>query len=199
MNVPGLYVPRDSVVHRLPAGAKLVLLAAGCLAVAWLRTPAPAALGLAVVLGLYAVARLPARSPLDQARPVAVIVAAVFVAQVLIAGWSAAVVIAVNLVTVVLLAALLTVTTRTGDIVDAVARAVGPLRRFGVDPDSVGLVVGLGVRSVAVVAGLAHEVREAQVARGGSRNPVAFLVPLVLRTIRYADRLAEAMVARGVD
>jgi biotin transport system permease protein len=42
-------------------------------------------------------------------------------------------------------------------------------------------------------------VREAQVARGASRNPLALAVPVVIRTLRAADALGEALTARGVD
>nr|WP_284287061.1 energy-coupling factor transporter transmembrane component T [Angustibacter aerolatus] len=57
----------------------------------------------------------------------------------------------------------------------------------------------LTVRAVPVVAGLLDDVRDARRARGLERSPRALLVPLVVRTVRYADRLGEALVARGVD
>jgi biotin transport system permease protein len=63
----------------------------------------------------------------------------------------------------------------------------------------VGLLVALGIRSVAVIIELAREVRQAQLARGASSSPLAFIVPLVVRSLRHADRLAEALVARGVE
>ncbi len=50
-----------------------------------------------------------------------------------------------------------------------------------------------------VVVGLAEEVREAQRARGLGASPRAFAVPLVVRTLRHADALGEALAARGVD
>jgi biotin transport system permease protein len=42
-------------------------------------------------------------------------------------------------------------------------------------------------------------VRHAQVARGATASPTAFVVPLVVRSLRHADRLADALVARGID
>jgi biotin transport system permease protein len=99
----------------------------------------------------------------------------------------------------VLLAALVTLTTRTTDMVDAVIRALGPLRRLGVDPERVGLLLSLGIRSVPVVVGLAEEVRDAQRARGLTASPRAFAVPLIVRSLRHADALGDALVARGID
>jgi biotin transport system permease protein len=52
---------------------------------------------------------------------------------------------------------------------------------------------------VPVLTGLAAEVRQARRARGAGRSVRAFAVPLVIRTVRYADRLGEALIARGVD
>jgi biotin transport system permease protein len=46
---------------------------------------------------------------------------------------------------------------------------------------------------------IAHEVRDAQRARGASASPAAYVLPIVLRALRHADRQAEALVARGLD
>jgi biotin transport system permease protein len=73
------------------------------------------------------------------------------------------------------------------------------LRRVGVDPERIGLLLALGVRCVPVVVGLAEQVRDAQRARGLGASPRAFAVPLIVRSLRHADALGEALVARGVE
>jgi biotin transport system permease protein len=50
-----------------------------------------------------------------------------------------------------------------------------------------------------VLERLAAEVREARAARGAERSVRAFAVPLVIRALQHADRLGEALAARGVD
>jgi biotin transport system permease protein len=52
---------------------------------------------------------------------------------------------------------------------------------------------------VPVVVGIAEEVRDAQRARGLRGSPRAYAVPLVIRALRHADALGEALAARGVD
>jgi len=99
----------------------------------------------------------------------------------------------------VLLAASVTLTTRTSELVDALVGACRPLRALRVDPERVGLMVALGIRCVPVVIGLAEEVRDAQRARGLVASPRAFAVPLIVRSLRHADTLGEALVARGLD
>ena len=117
----------------------------------------------------------------------------------LVTGWQRAFVVVGVICALVLLAGLVTLTTRTTDLVDAVVAASRPLRFLGVDPERVGLLLTLGVRCVPVVVGLAEQVREAQLARGLSSSPRAFAVPLLVRSLRHADALGEALVARGVD
>ncbi|CCH77702.1 conserved membrane hypothetical protein [Nostocoides japonicum T1-X7] len=199
MSMLAIYLPTGSVVHRLPAGVKLGGLVAGCVALLLVRQPWQTAAAGVVLAALYALARIPWRTAWSQARPMLVFAAVLLVFQWVVVGWERAVVIVGGLVVAVLLAGLVTLTTRTVDLVDAIVWASRPLARVGVDPERVGLLLALGIRSVAVVADLAREVRQAQLARGGQRSAVAFVVPLVNRTLRHADRLADALVARGVD
>lgn len=199
MSTASVYVPRDSPVHRLRAGRKLLVLAAVAAASALVREPWQVGVLLGLALALYAVARLPGRTALAQVRPVLWLLVALGVFQWLVDGWARAVVVVGVLLALVLLAALVSLTTRTSDIVDVVVRLCAPLRRWGVEPERVGLLVALGIRSVPVVVELARQVRDAQRARGLTASPVAFAVPLVVHSLRHADRLGEALVARGVE
>lgn len=199
MSALAVYVPRDSLVHRLPAGTKLLLLVLAAIGVLALRQPWQVAVVLAVTALLYAMARIPWRTALEQVRPLLWFLLALGLFQVVVAGWERAAVVVGGMLTLVLLATLVSLTTRTTAMVDVVVRWLGPLRGVGVDPERVGLLVALGIRSVAVIIELAREVRQAQLARGASSSPLAFIVPLVVRSLRHADRLAEALVARGVE
>lgn len=194
-----LFLPGTSVVHRIGAGTKLlVLLMAGVALAVW-RTPWQVALALTLVVVGYAVARLPLRVLLRQVLGLAWIAVPLLAFQWVFASWQTGVGVVGSFVTLVLLAGLVTLTTRTTAMVDIVVRACGWLRRFGVEPERVGLMLALGIRSVHVVIGLADEVREAQHARGLRASPRAFAVPLIVRSLRHADRLGEALSARGVD
>ncbi len=199
MSTFAVYLPGDSVLHRMPAGAKLVGLATVAMLSVLLRQPWQVAVLLVAVVVLYAVARIPWRTALGQARPIAWFAAGLAVFQLVVSGWERAVLVVGGLLGLVLLAALVSLTTRTTAIVDAVVVGAGPLRRVGADPERLGLLVALAVRAVPVVIDLAREVREAQLARGAAASPTAFVVPLVVRSLRHADHLADALVARGID
>ncbi len=199
MSSLGLYLPGGSPLHRMPAGAKLVLLLLAGAASVFLDHPWQAALAVVLSLAAYRLAGLSLGLALRQVRPLLWVVGIVAVFHVVVDGWERAAVFAGAIVSLVLLAALVTLTTRTTDMVDAVVRALGPLRRVGVDPERVGLLLSLGIRSVPVVVGLAEEVRDAQRARGLTASPRAFAVPLIVRSLRHADALGDALVARGAD
>ncbi|WP_311878706.1 energy-coupling factor transporter transmembrane component T family protein [Microbacterium forte] len=96
-----------------------------------------------------------------------------------------------------LLAALLTITTRMGDLLAVLHRMLRPLRRLGVDADAVAMTISLTLTMIPVVAGFAHAVREAQRARG-VRPGLRTTVPLMVRTLRHADEVGDALAARGL-
>jgi biotin transport system permease protein len=199
VNPLGLYVPGTSVVHRAPAGAKLVaMLAAGVLSV-FLHRPWEVGTALGIVLLGYLGAGLSPRVVAGQLRPLLWIGACTAVFHLVVNGPERALVVVGVLTALVLLAALVTLTTRTTDLVDALVAACRPLRVVGVDPERIGLMVALGIRCVPVVVGLAEEVREAQRARGLAASPRAFAVPLLVRSLRHADALGEALMARGLE
>lgn len=195
----GMYVPGTSLLHKASAGVKLVALAVLLLVLAVERTPVGVGIMAAVTVLLAAVSGVGGRALLAQLRPLLWVVVVLGALQVWLSGPVAALVVVGSLVVATGLAALLTLTTPVQDILDAVVAAIGPLRRFGVDPERVALVLALTIRSIPVIAALAAEVSQARKARGAERSLRAFAVPLVIRTIRHADRLGEALAARGLD
>lgn len=203
MQALGLYQPGDSVLHRLPAGLKLtalLLLGAGSF---WLDQAWQGGVAVAVALVLYAVAGIGPRLVWTQVRPLLMVLLVLGVFHALASGIQRAALVLSVILALVLLAGLVTLTTRTTELVDTVSRAAGPLRRplrwVGLDPERVGLLLALSIRAVPVVAGLAAEVRDAQRARGLETDVRAFAVPLIVRSLRHADTVSEALVARGLD
>lgn len=195
----GAYLPGTSPLHRAPAWAKLTGLTTLLVLLAALRSVAAVTIALALIVALAALGQVGPRPLLAQIRPVLWFAVAVGAFQWWAAGPVTSATVTGSLVLAVAAAGLVTLTTRTQDLLDAVIGALRPLRRFGVDPQRAGLVLALAVRSVPVMTDLARQVHEARVARGLSRSPRALVVPLVIRAVRHADRLGEALAARGVD
>ena len=195
----GIYVAGDSAVHRARPGVKLAVLLAATtallLAARWEVVTAGAlivvAVGLWAGLGLRGLGRL--------VWPLRWIVVVLTPVQAWLAGWERAYVVVGWLVVAVTAASLVSATTRVADMTDAIVRIVAPARRIGIDPERVGLVIALAIRSVPVLLDGLRVVREARQARGMRLTPDTLLTPLVVRAVRHADRVGEALAARGID
>lgn len=200
MTAHSLYLPRATAVHRLSPRVKLLALAlaeTGVLVA--VHSPLTAAAATGVTTVLFAVARVPFRIAWRHLRMVLALALVVGIAQSFSLGPRPAAVLAAQILLCVALATLVTLTTRTTELLDAVEGWCAPLRRVGVDPARLALVLALAIRSVPVVASLAGEIREAHRARGAPLSAVGLAVPLVVRTLRHAEQLGEALIARGVD
>ncbi|MBW0270218.1 cobalt ABC transporter [Nocardia sp. MH4] len=196
----GLYSPGDSPLHRLPAGVKLALLVAAIVAMTvFVRGPLGVGGLVLVIVCLFALARISWRVALAQLRPVLWMTLIIGAFQLLTTSPTRAVVVCGVLLASVALAALVTVTTRVTDMLDALTRALGPLRRVGVDPERVGLLLALAIRCVPLLAQIVHDVAEARRARGVSWSATALVTPVLVRALRTADAMGEALAARGVD
>lgn len=198
MNPLGLYEPGTSPLHRVPAGVKFLALLA--LAVLIFVFAAPTPLGVlagAVLLG-YLVARVSPGRCWRLARFLVPLLAVIFALQWWLLGLDQAIVVTLRLFAALAAANLFTLTTRVDDMVGAVERGLRPLRRFGVRPERAGLLVGLTMQAIAVLSTIAAETREAQRARDADRSVSAFAIPFLVRTLRHADELGEALAARGV-
>ena len=186
-----------SVLHRLPVGLKLLgLLTAGStlfLVVDWRW------LGVfcVAVLLLYAVAGIGWRVIWLRLRPLVLVLAVLFAAQLLLDDARHAVAMVLRFAGLILLATLVSLTSRTSDMVAALERVLLPLARFGIDPAQISLVISLALRFIPVLGERVTQIREAQRARGLERNILALAVPLLLHCLRMADAVADAIDARS--
>ena len=199
-----LYVPTGSVVHRTPAGAKLLALAGLSVLVFALPTlPVVVSALLGVVALGIGVARLPAAVLLRQARAVLWWLVALFVVHALVTDALTGALTVLRLLTLVLAAAVVTATTRVTAMVAVVERVCRPLQWLGVRPARVGLVIAMALRFIPLISEGAERIREAQAARGGSarglRRLRTTLVPLLVQVLQMASTVSEALDARGAD
>lgn len=191
----GIYVPGSSLVHRAPIGVKLACLLVGTSALLLLRSPLAVGVGAVVVIGGYALARIPGRIAVAQAWPLRWFVLVLIPLQAWLAGWIAAIVVVGTMLIAVLLAALVTLTTTTTDLLAWTDRVL----RHVPGGAMISLILILTLRAIAVLARLLEESREARLARGATWSSRALVTPVVVRSIGYAHGLGEALMARGLD
>lgn len=190
------HVGRDAFLQRLPAGLKLlVMCAAGAglffvTALPWLA----AAVLLAWGLTYWAAGRLRFLwRPLRNMLPVIVLLG-LFTgwAQGAVAGWAAV----LRILALFGLGLALMLSTRSGDLLSALERALMPLQRLGLlDASRVALACALVLRFVPEIARAWQEIGEAQAARGGG-NVLQRIEPLLARMLRQAEAIAQAVDAR---
>ncbi len=195
----GLYQPGTSMLHRMPAGGKLLVMLLAIVGIVLLNAPwqlGVAALG--VVAG-FALARIPARVACSQLWPMRWFLLFIAIFQVIFTGWERALMTCGTLLLTVAIAALITLTTRVTEMLDVCQRLLRPLRRFGVDPDRAGLVLALTIRCIPLMVEIVGAVSQARKARGAGFSLRALVVPSVVRALRRADAIGDALTARGVD
>lgn len=122
-----------------------------------------------------------------------------FTVQLYISDLMTAIAIILRFATLVLLAALVTATTRVSEMLAAIERGLTPLRHLGISPKRAGMTLSLALRFLPLMRTIAEDVRDAQAARGGERNLFALLLPTLVRALRTADEVADALDARGFD
>ena len=195
----GLYIDRDSAIHALAPGVKMLALALSALALIAVDDWRVLAAILAAVLGLFAVARLPAREVVAQLRPVLFLGLFFFVIHWLLVSWQS------GLVTVLRFTILVSLAVRdhADDPGVGHGRCAGkrppPLRVIGVNPAKISLMISLAIRFVPLLVDLVREIQAAQRSRGLERSVTAVAVPLIVKTLRMASVLTDAIEARGYD
>lgn len=195
-----LYRPGHSWLHRIPAGPKLLAVMALALAISL----APAnrwvlASAVVVVVGCYLSSGLGVREIGLQVYRLRWLMLFILAAQIFFLPGLTVAANIVRVATVILLANLVTLTTRTEAIIDAIERALAPLRGIGVNPGRVALMLSLTITTIPVITGFAAQIREAQRARGVPVAPLTFVVPLLIMALKHSDDLADALTARGID
>jgi biotin transport system permease protein len=194
----GRYLPGGGWLHRLPAGWKLIGVAALSLLVLVFRDPRVSTILIVAVLAIGLSARLPIREILAPVRRIWLIVVIIIGFHLIITdAWTAFRIVSTLLVCV-LTAGLLMLTSTVGQLLSVFEKLAAPMRIFGVRPQRVGLTATLMVRSLPFIADLAGVAADSARARGLERSLRARTVPLVLGTVKYATDTGRALDARGL-
>lgn len=152
-----------------------------------------------VLVALYVAARIPVRTALTQLRPALWMLLFIGGFQLLVAGWERAVLICGVLILSIGLAALMGLTTRISEMLDAITGFLTPLKRFGVNPERIALLLAMTIRCIPLMFDVITQVSEARKARGLNFSLRSFAVPVIVGTLMTADAMGEALAARGAD
>jgi energy-coupling factor transport system permease protein len=219
----GRYVPAESLLHRLDPRTKFVSTLAVMTAVLATQSFASLLLSFLLLAAAVALSGLPAGLVLRNLRPfVWLFLFTLLLHALLTPGrplwrvpWTDTVLtvegarlgafFSLRLAVVVLIAALLTLTTSPTELTDGLERLLGPLRRFGFPAHELAMMITIALRFIPVLVEEAERLHKAQLARGAdfsggplrrARSLIPLLVPLFVSAFARADRLALAMESR---
>lgn len=194
----GLHQPGEGWLFRLGVGWKYLLMLTLSLPALIIQAWPVTLVALALTITLLASSGIGPARMLRIGWAMWLILGLLAAYQLVVLNPQAAVVVPGNLLLAVLAARLLTLTTPTPELLNALIVALRPIRFVGLNPERVALAVALMIRSIPYLLGLFDDARDAARARGAERNVVALLMPMVLGSVAHAERTGEALAARGL-
>ena len=200
-----LYLSRVTWLHRIPAEWKLVSLAIA--SVALLPTQSATVLMVATVLGIAGFLSLgrPGRRRLANLLRTAGLLAAfigLFQFVVVVGELGprdallAAIISVLRLLSLVLLADVISVTTPLGKMLNVMEKLLGPLKLLGVGTGRLALVVGLMVRSASLLRQHFQTMADAYRARIGKSGGIRVIAPLIHQAVNANQAMADTLASR---
>ena len=191
-----LYSDTPSWLHPVSAGLKLLLLA--LFGTTLFVLPSPWLLGGCTVLSLglwwsLGAATRPARRLLWSVSIAALLVAAF---HIYMGHYALAAVSAMRLLCASILGMALTVSTRPSDLVDVLERLLQPLRKLGLNPESMALQLALMLRFTEHFFVQWKKLDDAHRARTGRGGGLRLLAPLTIQMLQATRRVADALWVR---
>lgn len=191
------YLSDETWLHRIPAGPKLIVLAIAASIAFPIEDWRLLLAGLGVVLLLFASGGRAAIRRIADIRSFLPLLAIVFALHALTGNWIGGANTILRLLTMILLANLLSMTTTMQQMMNALRPVLEVLRPLGVNPEKVALALSLVIRFVPVLGANWEARADAWRARTGRRPSWRLVGPFVVETLRMADQVAEALDARG--
>ncbi len=219
----GQYFAVDSPIHRLDPRTKFLGILSLMWWTLWLEHWYALGVGGLVVVGVTVLAQLPVRLVLRNLRPFIWLFLLTLIFQLVqplgVRVWTLpwlrvpiyqdaillGLLYACRLALLILMAALLTLTTSPIELTDGLNKFLQPLHRFGVPTYDLIMMMTLALRFIPTLIQEADRIQKAQMSRGANfegniwqrlKQLLPLLLPLFIAAFRRADELALAMDAR---
>ncbi len=202
-----LYISQPTWLHRLPPSLKLMGLATASVALLPAQNLAVLiAVTLAACLGFVSLGQPGYRRLVGALKTAGLLAAFIGFFQFLVVvrevGSLQAVVTAttssLRLLSLVLLADLISVTTPLSKMLDVIRGLLRPLKPLGVKSDRLSLVVGMMMRSASLLRQRFQTTRDAYRARSGKSAGIGIVAPVVRQAVSTNLLLAEALQSRAL-
>lgn len=194
----GSYSAGTSIVHRTPPLVKVLLLFLTCTSLfVWENWSILFSISF-LLLASYLVAKISPSQIVAALKPAFWLLLLLFVFQLYSNSAQMAVYIILRFLVMILAASLLTLTTKTSELISALEAGLVKFMSTR-NSERISLAISLCFRFIPMVRQTFEEVREAQRARGHNRNWRALITPTIVRTLKSADEISQAITARSID
>ncbi len=221
----GQYYPVDSFVHRLDPRTKILVILVAMMLFVATHSIIKLLVSLIIILALIGMAHLPLMLVLKNLRPFLWLLLLTIGLHLFLSDQDSKIITipyvgigissrgllngtlySIRLVILILLAAILTLTTSPMEITDALDRFLRPLqKRWGLATHEITMMMTLSLRFIPTLIEEADKIQKAQISRGATfegniirriKSVIPLMLPLFLSVFRRADELALAMDAR---
>ncbi|MCD7723001.1 MAG: energy-coupling factor transporter transmembrane protein EcfT [Clostridiales bacterium] len=219
----GQYFPGDSVIHKMDARVKTILVMAVIVSFFLCKNFLSLLLSAIAVTAIVAISKTPFKTILKSLKPLSIIIAFTAVLNLFYGDGEAlvtlgrltitadgiftAIFIAVRIVLLVIIGSLLTYTTTPTDLTDAIERLMKPLKIFRKDiPHTIAMTMTIAIRFIPTLVEEIEKIMMAQKSRGADLDSgsifhrakalVPVIIPLFISSFRRANDLAYAMECR---
>ncbi len=191
-----LYVNSNSHIHRLPAGIKILFLSLTC-TILFILNNWVALISIAILTIILSImAKVPFIILYNSVKPIFFMLIIIFIAQLFLTDIYMASFVILRFLTMMVLASIVTLSTRTSEMMTAIENALSflpnPTHAYNIS-----LAISLSIRFIPRVRDIVSEVKNAQKARGISRDWKALAIPVIVRCLKSADEISDAITARS--
>lgn len=193
-----VYRAGNSLIHRIPTGIKLLAFMVFIFLITLIvRNPVSLLLATAVFVATYLTAGFGIKSLLADVWHTRYLVVFMVIPQLIFLTPELTLINTGRVLLGVLFGTLLSLTTRTSDILESIDAAFS-VGRKRLAPEWLGLLLAITITTIPILAGFVKNVREAQMARGLRPRIFRMTLPVLVLALKHADEMADAMNARGV-
>ena len=220
----GQYLQGNSFLHKLDARVKILCLFILSAAVIGASSIVGYALALGTISALILLSRLPISYAFASVRRISLFLLVIllmnalfFAGENIMASWwifhisrggiKQGFSVVINVILILILGNLLTMTTSPTQVTTALESLIKPLKLIGVPTEEVAMIISVAIQFIPTLMEETESIKKAQIARGArfeskrlaerAASFIPLVVPIFIAAFRRADELSLAMEARG--
>ncbi|MDA9556193.1 energy-coupling factor transporter transmembrane protein EcfT [Vibrio sp.] len=193
------YINKDSVIHRINPTIKLLALIVSSSLIMLFDNWGVLSAFFVGVCVLCLLGKIDLSTMCSAVKPAFWAIVLIFIAQLALNDYLVAIYTTARLILLLLLASIITLTTTTSQMMTAIESSLGFLpSKYDQNVKQFSLAVSLALRFIPRVRDIFIEVQQAQKARGMNNNWKALSTATIIRVLKLADDISDAISARSV-